>query len=190
MNTNTQLLLLLLSPFFFILPSCQNDDDPVIPNEEELITTLILTMTPDSGGDPVTWTFRDLDGDGGEAPVITTSPLTANTEYTTTVQVLNETETPAEDITDEVRAEAEEHQFFYITSLGTDLISVYGDQDANGNPIGIETLLSTGVPGTGTLTVILIHEPDKTAPGVSVGLPEQAGGETDIEVVFNVEIIQ
>ena len=179
----------LLSALFF-LPACQNEDDPVIPNEEELITTLLLTMTPESGGESVVWTFRDLDGDGGEAPVITAEPLAANTEYITTIQLLNETATPAENITGEVRAEDEEHQFFYLTSFGTDLIITYQDQDANGNPVGIETSFSVGAPGTGTLNILLIHKPDKTAPGVAVGLPDQAGGETDIEVVFPVEILQ
>lgn len=182
--------LLLLSIPVFLFTACQKDEDPVIPNEEELITTLILSMTPTSGGEPVIWSFRDLDGDGGQNPVLITEPLTANTEYSTTIQLLNETETPAEDITEEIRMEQEEHQFFFVSSAGTDLIAIYNDQDANGNPIGLETTLSTGVAGTGTLTVTLIHLPEKTAPGVADGLPNQAGGETDIEVVFDVEIIQ
>lgn len=182
--------ILILTIPILLLTACQKDDDPVIPNEEELITTLILTMAPSGGGDPVIWSFRDLDGDGGQNPVIVTEPLSVNTEYSTTVQLLNETETPAEDITEEVRMEQEEHQFFYVASAGTDLIAVYNDQDANGNPVGLQTTISTGTAGSGTLTVTLIHLPDKTAPGVAVGLPDQAGGETDIEVVFDVEIIQ
>ena len=44
-------------------------------------------------------------------------------------------------------------------------------------------------PGNGTITVILRHEPDKDASGVSNGDITNAGGETDIEVVFNVEVM-
>ena len=60
--------------------------------------------------------------------------------------------------------------------------------DANGNPIGLLTTVTTEEPGNGTITVILRHEPDKFALGVSNGDITNAGGETDIEVVFNVEV--
>ena len=42
--------------------------------------------------------------------------------------------------------------------------------------------------GSGTITVTLRHEPNKDAAGVSSGDIANAGGETDIEVTFNVEI--
>ena len=46
-----------------------------------------------------------VDGDGGDPPVITTEPLQANTDYTAALRLLNETETPPEEITEEVEAE-------------------------------------------------------------------------------------
>ena len=51
-----------LLSLFMALSSCEKD--PQIPNEEELITTVTYTLTPVSGGDPVIFSFRDLDGDG------------------------------------------------------------------------------------------------------------------------------
>ena len=111
------------------------------------------------------------------------------------VQLLNEQTLPSEDITEEVKAEAEEHQFFFLAyeltgAISTDLNVTYTDQDANGNPIGVSTLLKTetGDATLKALSIILRHEPNKFAVGVSNGDPTNAGGETDIEVVFKVVI--
>lgn len=170
------------------LISCEKDD-PDIPNEEELITTLIYTLTPEGGGNSVEFRFTDLDGDGGNAPVITNGTLAANTTYSGVITLLNETETPAEVISEEVEEEAEEHQFFYQFSNqsfsgGFD----YADADGNGNPIGLLTTFATGTPLSSTLTITLRHEPNKTATGVSDGDITNAGGETDIEVTFDVTV--
>ena len=163
-----------------------NDDDPEPENEEELITTLTMTFTNDAdAGDVVVATFRDLDGDGGNPPTISNPTLSAGATYSAAIVLLNETETPPEDITEEVEEEGEEHQFFFsgTASLGY----VYTDMDASGNPIGITSRWDTeSTPTDGTLTVILRHEPDKNAAGVSDGDITNAGGETDIEVTFDV----
>ncbi len=175
-----------LLAFFFLLalaPAC-NDDDVEVPNEEELITTLRYTLTPVGGGTPVVLSFIDLDGDGGNAPVISAPALAANTSYTGSITLLNETETPAENITLEVREESDEHQFFYAYTTGLNLVITTTDADVNSNPLGIESTLVTGAASTGTLRITLRHEPTKPNDGTLAG----AGGETDIEVVFNVQI--
>ena len=178
------LSILVLSMLLFT--GCKKDD-PVIPNEEEVITTLNYTLTPSDGGTPVVFTFQDLDGDGGNPPIITGGTLAMNTTYIGFLELLNELETPPGNITEEVEEEADEHQFFFQTSLSGVNFS-YDDMDANGNPIGLLTTVTTEGPGNGTITVILRHEPDKFALGVSNGDITNAGGETDIEVVFNVEV--
>ena len=175
------------------LTSCEKDEpeDPIIPNEEEVITTLNFTLTPDGGGTPVVLSFQDLDGDGGNAPTISEGTLDNNTIYNGSLELLNELEDPAEDITLEVAEEELEHQFFYETLFPTELSDVniaYNDLDEEGNPIGLSTVLTTGEMGSGTITVTLRHEPNKDAAGVSSGDIANAGGETDIEVTFNVEI--
>lgn len=175
------------------LTSCEKDEpeDPIIPNEEEVITTLNFTLTPDGGGAPVVLSFQDLDGDGGNAPTISEGTLDNNTIYNGSLELLNELEDPAEDITLEVAEEELEHQFFYETLFPTELSDVniaYNDLDEEGNPIGLSTVLTTGEMGSGTITVTLRHEPNKDAAGVSSGDIANAGGETDIEVTFNVEI--
>lgn len=171
------------------LTSCEKDEpeDPIIPNEEEVITTLNFILTPDGGGAPVVLSFQDLDGDGGNAPTITEGTLDASTIYSGSLELLNELESPPEDITEEVGEEALEHQFFFQTSVSGISIA-YDDMDEDGNPIGISTILTTNETGLGTVTVILRHEPNKDASGVSTGDITNAGGETDIEVTFNVEV--
>lgn len=169
--------------------SCKKDepDDPIIPNEEEVITTLNFELTPQGGGSPITLTFQDLDGDGGNDPIISDAVLATNTVYSGKLELLNEIANPTENITDEVAEEAVEHQFFFQTTVDG-LTMAYADQDANGNPIGIETTVTTGAAGSGTITVILKHEPNKTATGVADGNVANAGGETDIEVTFSVDV--
>ena len=122
--------------FVSVLASCgkDDDDDLIIPNEEEVITTLKYTLTPSGGGTAVVMTFRDLDGDGGNAPVITGGTLTPNTTYSAVITLLNETENPVDNITNEVAAEAEEHQFFYKATIIASTFT-YSDNDVNDNPI-------------------------------------------------------
>lgn len=185
MNALIKYFLMFLTIGTMTFTSC-NDDDVEIPNEEELITTLSYTLTP-ATGNPVILIFQDLDGDGGNDPVITNGTLEANTEYNGSLELLNESESPAENITEEIEEEAEEHQFFFSSTV-PGLSVAYDDTDSDQNPVGISTILTTGDAGSGTLRVILRHEPDKSANGVSTGDITNAGGETDIEVVFEVTV--
>lgn len=176
---------IILAVFF---TSCKKED-PEIPNEQEVITTLIYTLTPAGGGNVKTLKFLDLDGDGGSVPVYTVDSLDAITAYTGRLELLNEQEYPADTTTNEIMDENREHQFFFSTGGGLDLSVDYDDADANGNPVGISNILTTGNASAGKLTITLRHQPDKFAPGVSGGNIANAGGETDIEVEFDVVIL-
>lgn len=156
-----------------------------VPNEEEVITTLRYTLTPNGGGSTVVLSFKDLDGDGGNAPVITGDTLMAGKTYTGTLELLNETVTPADTITQEIKDEDEEHQFFFKSTV-SNLTVAYSDSDSNGKPVGLSSTLTTGSASTGNLTITLRHEPNKSAIGVSGGDITNAGGETDIEITFPV----
>ncbi len=174
-----------------LLSSCSKDDDntPVIENEEEVITSLIYTLVPDNGGDGIVLSFRDLDGDGGDAPIVnTSSPLAQNTAYQGTLVLLNESVVPAEEINGEIIEEDEDHQFFFQSQGSAGINVSYDDQDSDGNPIGLQTRLQTTDATQGQLIITLRHEPKKTADGVKNGLIENAGGETDIEVSFDLTV--
>ncbi len=183
MKTIKSFTLLVLS--FIAFSACSDDDSGPAPiNEEEIITTLTVTLVPNGGGSTIILQTRDLDGDGPNAPEVTVSgDLLANTVYEGSLVLLNETETPAENITDEVETEAEEHQFFYTIGGGLDAVTEYADFDGNGNPLGIQFTLTTGDASAGTFGVTLRHEPAKPNTGLV-----DAGGETDIAVTFNVSV--
>jgi hypothetical protein len=162
------------------------DNDPIIPNEEELITTVNYTLTPDGGGDDVVLSWIDIDGDGSGN--IVGGILKANSTYTGTISLLNESETPSENITLEVEEEAEDHQFFFEVESNLNATIDYDDSDANNNPIGIITKLSTGDASIGSIDLILRHQPDKSAANVKAGDKTNAGGSTDIEISLSVVI--
>ena len=170
--------------------SCSNDEDitPEPVNEEEVITTMNVTLVPEGGGTAVVLSFQDLDGDGEDAPVINTGDLAAGVTYNGRIELLNETEIPAEDITEEVEEEGLEHQFFFTVGTGLDVTTAYSDKegtgvDSEGNSLGIEFTLTAGAVSSGTLTFTLRHEPNKPNTGLS-----DADGETDIEVAFDIEV--
>ena len=167
-----------------IFASCSDDDDntPDPVNDEEVITT--LTVTLDSGSDTVVMQYQDLDGDGSNAAVVTVSgSLNANTIYDGSIVLLNETEDPAENITEEVEEEDLDHQFFYTVGSGLNVTTDYADADSMGNPLGLSFILTTSEASSGALTFTLRHEPNKPNDGL-----ETAGGETDIDVTFDVTV--
>ncbi len=166
--------LFILSTFLFT--ACDKDDDGM-DNEQELITTVQLTFT-DGAGASLVFNVKDLDGDGGNPPVADEIKLKANTSYTLSVKFLDESDpSHTHDITEEVKEESDEHLVCF-TSSGAMSAPVATDTDTNGKPLGLQNSLTTGSAGSGSLTVSLKHEPDKSAATPC------STGETDAEVTF------
>lgn len=168
------------------LSSCKKDDDlvatpPPTINEGEVITTMTLTFTDNAGVQPtVTATFRDPDGDGGVGPdIFDTIRLQNNTIYNVSITLLNETETPAEDMTVEVLQEDDEHLFCFTPS-GADLSIVRTDSDGVFE-VGLQSQWTVGAVSNGTTQIVLKHQ-----PGTKDG--SCAPGETDVDVTFVTEI--
>ncbi len=187
MKTIKLLSLSLLAVLTF--SACSNDDDaPEVVLEQEEITTLNVFLTAEGGTEELKFSYRDLDGDGANAQVMTNN-LDANTTYTGRLEFLNENDTPVENVTEEIIEEDDEHQIFFVSSSGLNLTTEYLDQDGDGNPIGVEFRLVTEAASTGNMTILLIHEGNKFAEGANEGVfSSVVGGDTDIEVVFNVTI--
>jgi hypothetical protein len=162
-------------------------EDPHQHNDSELVTTLKLILTEEGTTNETVFIFRDLDGDGGNLPEIIAPTLKANTTYHGELVLLDETKSPAEDISEEVKEEGDEHQFFFEVT-GAELTHSYiaSDVDANGVPVGLYPKFVTGAASTGTLKVILKHQHD--VKPVS-GNGDSSKGETDIEVEFNISIL-
>jgi len=166
-----------------IFASCSDDDDnaPDPVNEEEVITTLNVIL--DAGDSEVTLSYQDLSGDGSTEIIDVSGQLLPNTTYMGYITLLNETEDPAENITLEVEEEDDEHQFFYTVGSDLNVALDYANFDGDGNPLGTQFTLDTGSASSGELTFTLIHEPNKPNTGL-----ENAGGETDIQVTFDITV--
>lgn len=173
--------------------SCSSDDDnPEAVNEEELITTVTAVYTSADGNDVVTLEYQDLDGDGAaEATVSVSGSFAQNTTYYGDVTFLNESESPVEDITEEILEEGDDHQLFYQVT-GTLNAITYDEglvnYDSNGFPIGLQSVFTTTDTASGTITIILRHQPSKDETGVADGDITNAAGSTDASVSFVVTV--
>ncbi len=186
-----------------------HDHDHDGNEETEVITTVTLTFTSE-GGETVTASFQDLDGDGGASGTSEPITLAADTTYTMTLEFVNELEDPAEDITAEIEEEAEEHFVLVYgdvdgpASAGGNLLAhAYADvesdyaENAVGDdlPVGLSNTITTNAAGMGELSVMLRHlpqindEPQKTAdlPMVFQGGSDIAG-DVDVDVTFDVTV--
>lgn len=182
-NTMKKSLVLFLLFALVFFGACKKDEEeletPPEVNEEELITTLLLELS--DGADTFNASFRDLDGPGGDDPVIVSDlELNENTQYTATIQVLNEADGEFEDITLEVEEEGDEHLFCFGFEGISDIDVAYADSDGIYG-IGIESNWSTATSGSGNVTITLKHQ-----PGVKDGTCDP--GDTDIEVSFPISV--
>ena len=130
--TNTVKTIKLLAILFIsalTFTACSEDDHDDHDHEEEVITTVNYTLT--SGSDVVTLTYRDLDGEGGNEGVTTVSgSLSANTTYAGAIELLNETESPAENMTEEIEEEDEDIILFEkVTDKFSIFIEKYDELD-------------------------------------------------------------
>jgi hypothetical protein len=177
-------MLLALTGIGLALVSC-DPANPNNPNDQEVITSLKITAT--SITDTTVFAYADPDGIGGAAPTIDTAFLSPSGSYSVQLELLDETKTPVDTITNEIATEADVHQFFFGFS-GVSISSIYDDVDVNGKPVGLINVWSVGSNATGSVTVTLRHQLNKNGAGVASGDITNAGGETDIEVTFPVVI--
>lgn len=192
----------LLTLAVLALSACPNIEEPPPPSDEnEVITTITLTFTPDGDGAAVTASYADPENDGD--PVIDAITLTEGTTYGLSVRFLNELEDPAEEITEEVEAEGDEHQVFIYgsavrgpaTGANPDaaVVHSYADEDDGGLPVGLANTVVAESAGTGDLRLMLRHLPEEDGAAVKVdGLAEEFAtggsaalpGDADVDVTF------
>ncbi len=157
-------------------------------NEEEVITTMNLYFSPVGGGPAVIYSFDDADGPGGNVPVQSEIVLNPNTSYNVKLELLNKTVSPADSITNEVQEEDLAHRFYYTPSPGTPVSIITQDNDANGAPLGISSLWTTGAPAAGTVTITLRHYPGTPPDKQTEDLVNSPKSSTDISITFTTKI--
>jgi len=183
MKMNRKLVWMLLFGVATLFSQCKDSGEVVEPDDEnELITSVTLTFAETGTTNVSTFSYKDADGDGGNQPTkFDTVSLKANTSYTLSVQLLDESKTPVVDITKEVNEESFEHLFIYTPTPSSLLTYTYGDKDANNYPIGLTGKAVTIAAGTGKLKVQLRHQ-----PGTKNGTTTP--GSDDVNLDFNLKV--
>ena len=177
-NNKLKFFAIIITALTFTLNACKKDSLPDI-KEEELITTISLTFTnATNSADVRTITWKDVDGNGGNAPVISPLSLKTNAVYNVAVtSVLNETVTPAGDIRAEIVKEKDDHLFVYKVANANIAFNNF-DVDSKNLAVGLTAKASTTTASAGTFTIVLRHQPNGLKNGT------EAPGSTDLEAVF------
>ncbi len=178
----------MLSAALALLGGCKDKADEPIPGDEnELITTVRLKFTEQGTTTTRTFAYRDPDGDGGQAPTTFDKiTLSAGKTYGLTVELLDESKSPAVNTTEEIDEQRDEHLLVYTVTpapLGT---YTYGDKDSRNLPVGLTGTFATGAAGTGKLRVQLRHQPPVN------GTPSKNGtaspGSDDVNIEFDLAV--
>lgn len=163
------------------LHSCKPETSNCDNCENELITSVFVTLTDSATGTVSRFAFRDLDGDGSNAPVqFDTIKVTANHTYNASLLILDESKTPADTTSNEILREANDHQFFFHAHTVPVTIT-YRDFDSHSPalPLGLQTKWVVGsTTGSGSVHITLKHQ-----PGIKDG--NETTGDTDVDVEFN-----
>ena len=165
-----------------VLSSCKRDDDepddPHDHNEEELITTVELHLQA-ADGSHASANWSDLDGPGGDDPIIDTLVLDTNTTYSLHIEFLDESGDAAYSLTHEIEEEGSEHIVCFDETL--DELSITRTDSDGVYEIGLTSDWVTTNPSSGNVTISLKHQPE-----VKDGTCTP--GETDVEVTFPIVI--
>src|SRR5690606_26706181 len=173
--------------------SCESDD-PVPENDGELITDATLTFQElHEGGVPVGTPFSAKASDP-EGIEIGSSPTIENVRWSNGMNITVANSIAGEDITAEILAEADEHQFFFLGTVFSSNILTIAYDDPSGELIGLQnelTVSATPSSNNGLMQVVLRHDLNKSFDGATnpnFANFAQAGGETDLDITFPVVI--
>lgn len=146
---------LMLIAFSLLFNSCKKD--PGFDHDEEVITSFNLVFTPQGGGASLSFGFNDPDGPGGIAPVQEEIELNANSIYSVSLEILNNSVNPPVDIAEEIAEESEAHRFYFEPSVGSGITINNLDSDTDGLPLGLTSTWTTTNAGNGTVRIVLRH---------------------------------
>ncbi len=205
-----------VSVFLLFLSGCNKKEStvtPAPPSNEFLTTVELKLVNTADATDTVTAIWRQLDPTGTALPDTSKAilGLKANATYSANVVLLDETQTPAVVVSDEIKDRENYHLFFFqptpisasnliISNTSTDipvadgtvtsasgpylnLVVTRTDQDTNNPPlqIGLTDNFVTGAASTGWLRVVLRHQPN-----VKNGTYDP--GSSDLDVNFQINI--
>lgn len=177
--------------------SCKKDDpkNPIATNPQEVLTTVLISGynhdEPNNTKYQFSYKWEDLDGDGGNQPIIDTLVLDTGIEYHCHVLIIDKTKVPYDTVSYAIEEEKNAHQFFYtpgeslIGKLSTEILDF--DDNNPKLPVGLEFHLLTksnqsyALPLLGTLNMVLSHYD---------GVPKSTSksDESDIDINFPIRL--
>lgn len=171
-----------------LFTGCDKDDDNKEENQEEVITTMVVKLTPTSGGATLEYKFDDADGPGGTAPTKDMITLAANKSYHVEILLLNKTVNPVDTVSEEVEEEADAHRFYFEPRAGSNVTVTGLDTDDDGLPVGLHSMWTTGAAATGKLKITLRHYPGNPPGKALADQVNSSKSETDIDVEFDTKV--
>jgi hypothetical protein len=166
--------------------SCKKDkDDDQHEHDHEVIGTVNLKFTKAGTGEVSTFSWKDLDGDGGNPPVIQELALDENAVYNVSVELLD---IEGHDLTHDIEDhEADHHRFYYEVTVTGGAITISDlDKDDDGVTLGLKSKWTTTGHSEGTVKITLRHyQNDNKAEADLVNSSKSA---TDAELVFPVHV--
>ena len=172
---------------------CKKDEQvvtPPVPGNEFMTTVKLRLENTTNPNDTIWATWRDLTPEDTNAPDTSLAVINVkkNNSYKLAVYLLDETKSPSEDITPDIKERANYHRFFLLptSSISNYVVVTPTDYDSNSPSLqlGLENVVTISDNiATGRLQGILKHQPN-TKNGTL------APGSTDIDVFFEFNITQ
>ena len=196
-NNNTTIITIATIATILTISSCSKEDPkkPIITNPQEVLTTILIKGYNQNDSLNTNYQFNykweDLDGDGGNLPVIDTINLDSGIIYTCEIIILDKTKTPFDTVSNAIEEEKNAHQFFFTPSanLTGKIKAEILDFDTNipSLPVGLSFNLNTKsnqsftTPLLGSLNMVLSHYD---------GVPKtiEKSSESDIDINFPVKL--
>ncbi len=168
-----------------LMNGCKKDEktvSPPLPGNEFLTTVQLVVTNAADATDTKTVSVKQLPDqavDNSNAPLT----LKANATYNVAVQFLDETTSPAGNVTDDIYTRRNYHLICFEVSGGANLTIVRTDMDTNtpALQVGLQDSFTTGAVSTGSLNVQLRHQPNAKNG-------QCAPGSTDADVNFPITI--
>lgn len=143
-----------------VASSCKKEKAQEEQNDNELITTVELRITESGTNNSTIFKWEDIDGPGGEDPIIQPVNLLPNKLYNVQVAFIDASQNPPESITSEIVKENDVHRLYYEPDQSTGITVGSLDLDDNNLPLGLNCSWKTTGSGSGNMLITLRHYPN------------------------------
>lgn len=168
--------------------SCSNDEKavaPPVPGNEFLTTVRLVATNAADASDVQVASITDTTLVQHPADSINNHVLNlkAGAVYHVQVQFLDETKTPAGDVTAEIKERQNYHLICFNVDAALKLTVQRTDHDTNPTPleVGLQDDITTGVASSGILNVQLRHQPNSKN-----GTCDPGSSDADVDFTVNV----